>query len=321
MRVGIDIGGTKTHAILLEEGAIVDELVTESGRGEEGVVRGTLDVLRTLAQRHGRALDDSAFRTIGIGIPGTVDVGTGVITHAVNLGIRGSGLALRQRLREAVGIEVSVDNDVKATALGAASTLGLLAHHDVTYLNVGTGVAAATTLDGVILRGVGSMAGEIGHLSVDPRGERCICGQTGCLETILGGGGIERRLRAVDEDLTPTDLFLDRPDLPGLARERERIVGALAHACTLLATTYGADTIVLGGGVIRHVDGLVEAAASLLEHQAEQSPFLAALAVAERLVTVPSSLPIAALGAAVVGIPQGERRRTALPTAASRSRP
>ncbi|QHC61034.1 ROK family protein [Rathayibacter sp. VKM Ac-2760] len=320
MRVGIDIGGTKTHAILLEDGEIVDELVAVSGRGEEGVVRGTLDVLRALSLRRGRTLDASVFESVGIGIPGTVDVENGVVTHAVNLGIRGGGLALRRMLQESVGIRASLDNDVKATALGAASTLGLLDHHDVTYLNVGTGVAAATTLDGVILRGVGGMAGEIGHLSVDPQGEHCICGQTGCLETVLGGGGIERRLREVHEDLTPTDLFLDRPDVPGLTVERDRIVGALAHACTLLATTYGADTIVLGGGVIRHVDGLVEATVALLERRAEQSSFLAALAVAERLVTVPTGLPIAALGAAVLGIPVGERHLTALPGVQSGSR-
>ena len=94
--------------------------------------------------------------SIGIGIPGQVDPATGLVRTAVNLGI--SELDLGPRLTAALGLPVTVDNDVKAAALGAANHLGL-ADGDLAYLNFGTGVAAAAVVHGRLVRGHGNLAG------------------------------------------------------------------------------------------------------------------------------------------------------------------
>ena len=131
--------------------------------------------------------------------PDVVDPLRGEVSHAVNLGIDGVPLALAERLGEVSGRRVVVENDVNVAALGVAALTG---SGDLAYLGVGTGLAAGIVLGGRLRRGARGVAGEIGHVSVDPAGVLCGCGQRGCLETHrlrLGAGprcGPARILRA-----------------------------------------------------------------------------------------------------------------------------
>ena len=111
---------------------------------------------------------------------------------------------------------VRVENDVKAAAFGAYALRGG-SSGSMAYLNLGTGIAAGIVADGELWRGARGTAGEVGHISVDPNGPLCRCGQRGCIEAFAGGGAIAERW--------------GRPGaLPGARRVRRRRRGRPARA-------------------------------------------------------------------------------------------
>ncbi|WP_193608764.1 ROK family protein [Nocardioides lijunqiniae] len=129
---------------------------------------------------------------IGVGSPGVVDA-LGTVLDAPNLGWHGTPLA--DGLREHTGLPVLVANDANTAALGEHS-FGHAQGGGLMVLRVGTGVGAGLILEGTLLHGHRAAAGEIGHVVVDPRGEACACGRTGCLETLLAVPHLRRRLAA-----------------------------------------------------------------------------------------------------------------------------
>lgn len=295
-RLGLDIGGTKIHGILLDPtGRILAEHVLPTERGSDGVVRSALAVARGCLSLAG--VERGALASVGVGIPGQVDHLTGTVRTAVNLDIE--HLALGERLGADLGVPVCVDNDVKAAALGAAEHLGA---DEVTFLNVGTGVAAATVADGRLVRGEGNLAGEIGHIPVDPNGERCACGQRGCLEVLAGGAGIAERLAPLAPQISLPSLFeAAAAGSPDAAAEAARISAGIATAVQLVVLTQGSSRVVLGGGVVHTARGLVDEVRRVLTARAAESEFLASLDLADRVSVLPSGYPVAAIGAALVG--------------------
>ncbi|MGC3953721.1 MAG: ROK family protein [Propionicimonas sp.] len=293
LSLGIDIGGTKAHGLVLDAAdRVLAERVLPSAPTPAGVRRTVLAMARALAGELGLTTD--SFGSIGLGIPGLVDPVRGVVETAVNLGIARCELA--DLLAGDFAVGVRVENDLKATALGAALLLGRPAS-DLAHLNLGTGLSAAAVSDGRLVRGLRNGAGELGHLAIDPAGERCRCGQRGCLETVLGGFHLGPRLAAQGLDLAG----LGTDPRPAAAAERDRIVGGLATALTLLVIAYDSAAITLGGGVVRAATWLRPAAVDELRRRAADSPFLTGLAIAERLMELPAAAPVAPLGAALVG--------------------
>jgi predicted NBD/HSP70 family sugar kinase len=292
LSLGLDIGGTKAHGVVLDAGdRVLAERVLPTEPSESGVRRTVLDVAGALADDLG--VSPVAFSSVGLGIPGLVDHTSGVVETAVNLQIARTDLAAL--LAGDFAAKVRVENDVKATALGAGLALGTT--RDLAYVNLGTGVAAAAVSRGRLIRGARNGAGEIGHLAVEPAGELCSCGQRGCLETALGGGYVTRRLAPLGLDLGS----LGSDPRPEAAAEKARMVAALATALTLVVIAYDSAVIVLGGGVLRGTGWLRPAVEADLRRRAADSPFLSGLAVADRLVELPVEAPVAAIGAAVVG--------------------
>ncbi len=293
LSLGVDIGGTKAHGLVLDAtDRVLAERVLPTEPTDAGVRRTVLAVADALAADLGIAPGD--YSSIGLGIPGFVDHTTGVVETAVNLGITRTDLpALFAGDFRGV---VRVENDVKATALGAGLVLGK-SRRDLVYVNLGTGVAAAAVSNGRLVRGARNGAGEIGHLAVDPAGDVCACGQRGCLETVIGGTHLARRLAALGVDLAD----LEHDPRPAAAAERERMVAALATALTLVVVVYDSAAVVLGGGILRATGWLRPRVEAELRRRAAGSPFLAGLGVADRLLELPPDLPVAAVGAAVVG--------------------
>ncbi len=295
-RLGLDIGGTKTHGILLDAaGRVLAERVLPTERGAEGVIRSALAVTDACLDLAGIGRGD--LDSVGIGVPGQVDHLTGTVRTAVNLDV--SHLALGERLGLALGVPVAVDNDVKAAALAAAARL---AASDLTYINVGTGVASATLADGRLVRGQGNLAGEIGHIALDPDGDRCACGQRGCLEVLVGGAGIAERLAALAPRVSLPSLFdAAAAGSPDAMTEATRISAGIATAVQLVVLTQGSSRVVLGGGVVHAARGLVDEVRRILTARAASSEFLTSLNLADRVIVLPSDYPVAAIGAALVG--------------------
>jgi predicted NBD/HSP70 family sugar kinase len=300
MRLGIDIGGTKTAAVLVGADGALSELVRmPTGFGADEVVATALRAVERMSVLAGVAA--TGFGSIGIGIPGAVDGRTGRVAHAVNLGL--DGLDLGERIADRLGVAVRVENDVKAAALGAHHLLGTAdgRAHSMAFLNLGTGLAAGVVLDGRLLRGEQGVAGEIGHIPVDPFGERCGCGQRGCLETIASGSAITRAWGS-EHPLPALDLFERAATGDARAVEvRERFLFGVASAVRILVLTTDVDTVVIGGGLSALGEPLLVEVRRVLEEWSADSPFLASLGLAHRVRVMPAGFPAAAVGAALVG--------------------
>lgn len=297
--LGLDIGGTKVHGIVLDaRSRVIAERVRPTEPGDAGVLASALTVAQECLRLAG--LDAAHLSGVGVGIPGRVDHRTGVVHTAVNLGVE--RLELGRLLSDSLdGVGVAVDNDVKATALGAADYLRR-PEADLTYLNFGTGVSAATLAGGTLIRGGGNLAGEIGHFPIDAAAGRCGCGQYGCIEVLAGGGQIARRLAELPIPVTLDGLLqaADRGN-PEAGAEVERIATGIAAAVQLVVLAQGSTAVVLGGGVIRTAPGLVERARERLAEQASGSDFVASLDLPGRVTVLPAEHPLAAIGAALVG--------------------
>ena len=296
IRVGLDVGGTKIDAVAVDDAdQIIGRLRRESGWGEREVLANIVAAVQALA-------DDTAFGidevdAVGVGIPGVVDVDAGRVLHAVNLGVESLDLADLGRAR--LGIAFRVENDVKAAALGAAVMRGITG--SMAYLNLGTGVAAGIVVDGRIWRGSRGTAGEIGHLSVDPNGRVCGCGQVGCIETLCGGGALARAWGR--PGALPVRDILDAAELgdaDAVALRADLFRGAAA-ATRALVLSADVERVVIGGGLTALGGRLDTGIRQALRHDAESSPFMRSLHLDDRIETLPVGSPAAAFGAALVG--------------------
>lgn len=307
MRVGLDVGGTKTDAVAVSpSGEIIARVRLATGWGAEAVVATVLravDVLgREVSVREletGEApLSAAEITSVGIGIPGQVEPGTTRVLHAVNLGI--DELDLGAAVAPALGVPVRVENDVKAAALGA-SVLAGTSTRSMAYLNLGTGVAAGIVTGGVLWRGSRGTAGEVGHISIDPRGPLCRCGQHGCIEALSGGAAIAERWGRPGA-LPVRDVFdaADAGDHTALEL-RAGLARGVAAAVRMLVLTVDVDIVVLGGGITALGERLAGDVRRALREDAAASPFMRSLRLDERFELLPAGSPAAAFGAALVG--------------------
>ncbi|MGP9662352.1 ROK family protein [Arthrobacter sp. AOP36-C1-22] len=320
MRLGIDIGGTKTAAAIIDDdGALMALRSAPSGYGPEAVIAVAASLAREVLAV--AAVSGQAPTHIGACMPGLVDPATGVARHAVNLGVE--LLDLAGGLGAELGQNVDVENDVKAAALGAhhllgrhvdshaESAAGSAGHRDtLAYLNIGTGLAAALVLDGQVLRGPDGSLGEIGHL---PMGGDiwCGCGQRGCLETLVSGSALARMWPWPSN---PFDAAARRD--PEATAACARICAGLFLAVQLLVLTTGADRIVLGGGLTSYGRDLEAGLHAEIDHRARMSDFVAALSLVRRVELLPADMPAAVVGAALLNRPiHPGRSRPGQPTA------
>ncbi|TFB18387.1 ROK family protein [Microbacterium sp. 3H14] len=296
MRVGLDVGGTKIDAVAVDAtGEIIGRHRRPTGWGEEAVVESIVASVAALADEAG--LPISRIGSVGIGIPGLVDAEAGRVVHAVNLGVE--SLDLADRAERALGVPFRVENDVKAAALGAAVLSRVTG--SMAYLNLGTGVAAGIVLDGRIWRGARGTAGEVGHISVDPHGRLCGCGQRGCVETLCGGGALAKAWGRPGA-LPIRDIF-DAADAgdPLASALRDDLYHGAAAAVRVLVLSADVETVIIGGGLTALGDRLENGVRAALHAGAEASPFMRSLRLDERIELLPAGSPAAAFGAALVG--------------------
>ncbi|TQJ29585.1 ROK family protein [Microbacterium sp. SLBN-146] len=296
MRIGLDVGGTKTDAVALDpSGALAGRVRVPTGWGASAVIRTIVEAVALLREDAGIPADEVA--SIGIGIPGQVEPGTARVVHAVNLGV--AELDLYDAVGASLGAPIRVENDVKAAALGASALHG--GSGSMAYLNLGTGVAAGIVHNGALIRGVRGTAGEIGHISIDPNGPLCPCGQRGCIEALAGGGSLAQRWGS--PGVHPVSDVFSAADA-GDARARDLRAGlarAVAAAVRVLVLTVDVDVVVIGGGLTGLGAPLLADVSAELAASAAASPFLRSLRLEERIELLPSGSPAAAVGAALIG--------------------
>lgn len=295
MRIGLDVGGTKTDAVALApDGEILARVRRPTALGPEAVIATIVDSVRELLAATNATL--AAVTSIGVGTPGQIAPGTARVMHAVNLGI--VDLDLRAALTPILEVPIFAENDVKAAALGAYSLHG--GTGTLSYLNLGTGIAAGVVVDGELWRGSHGTAGEVGHISVDPRGPLCGCGQVGCIEAFAGGGAVARRWGRPGA-LPIRDIFdaADAGDAEAVEL-RDGLSRGVAAAIRILVLTMDVDAVILGGGVTALGSRMLAPVINELEASAAASAFMRSLRLSDRLEVLPAGSPAAALGAALI---------------------
>lgn len=246
--VGIDLGGTKVEVALT--GQRFDQpLMREREPTERGGVPALVNQLARLVGRAREAAGGGPV-TLGLGLPGSVEDGTAQVRNCVLPWLDGAPLAAL--LREATGLAPVIVNDAHAFALSEALLGAGRGHRMVLGLTLGTGIGGGLVMDGRLWRGCHGIAGEWGHICVQPGGRRCYCGREGCAEQYLSGTALERRYR----DLGGMSLTL--PAIAAAGTTDSRAAQVMAEAAEWFGRILGSivnlldpDVIVLGGGVSR----------------------------------------------------------------------
>lgn len=219
-----------------------------------------------------RALAGQAGRrplAVGVGAPGPLDPTTGVVAHSPNLGWH--DVPLGRLLSERLEAPVVLEDDANAAALGEWRFGAGAGADPFVFITVSSGVGSGIVIGGELLRGAHGLAGEIGHLAVDPNGPRCGCGRHGCVEAFVGGAAMARRARAIWGDELLADGRSAPDDADGLlraARDGDPVARGLAddaaealgRALAALALTIDPERIAVGGALALGQPALVRRA-------------------------------------------------------------
>lgn len=195
--VGVDLGGTNLRiATVAEDGSALFNLRKERTavqEGPEGTVRQIARMVANTVDATRAELGRSDLDVVGVGIgaPGPLDTVSGRVLVTPNLGW--TDTPLRDLVADAVGLPATLDNDANCAILGEWWHGAAKGGKVVIGLTIGTGIGGGIVLDGKIFHGVSDAAGEIGHVSIDPTGRRCRCGNYGCLEAYAAGPAIAAR--------------------------------------------------------------------------------------------------------------------------------
>jgi glucokinase len=268
--IGIDAGGTKVLGLLVDaDGGILDRLQLGTPANDaEASAADVIEVATKLATAHADAV------AIGVGAAGLVDR-KGRLRFAPNVAWR--ELSLHDRVADAVGVPVLVDNDATAAAWGEFRFGAARGFDDVLLLTIGTGIGGGVVSGGRLYRGAHGFAGEMGHFIVEPGGPQCGCGNMGCLESVASGRAIDRLGRAAAVEHPTSELARLAGGDPGRAvgpvvtraakagdpiatRVLAEVGRRLGEGIAGLVNVLDPAVVVVGGGAIDAGDLLLEPA-------------------------------------------------------------
>ncbi|WP_392530436.1 ROK family protein [Nostoc sp. C117] len=199
--LALDFGGTKLAAALVNIGSR-KWLRYERRLSPIGADASTdLEIMRSLIYS---LLEDTKPAAIGVSFGGPVDASTGTVRLSHHVA-GWENIPLKGLLEEEFGVSVGVDNDANIAALGEHRFGAGQGYDSLFYITVSTGVGGGWILNSQPWRGAGGMAGEIGHMVVDPAGPVCLCGKRGCVERLASGPYMAQNAREVLANEPHTD--------------------------------------------------------------------------------------------------------------------
>ncbi len=207
LAIGIDVGGTKIAAGLVNDsGEIVSEATVPTPKeGADAVVSAIEIVMNSVCSEARIDLLGDAVTGVGLGVPGLIDRKADLVRFLPNLpGI--VDFPIRRLIQDSSGKPVEMDNDANLAALGEARYGAAAGHSNVVMLTVGTGLGGGILVDGKLLHGETGAAGEIGHMVIDLEGPVCVCGNHGCIESLVAGPAILKRAQAYLAELDGTPI-------------------------------------------------------------------------------------------------------------------
>lgn len=281
--IGVDMGGTKILAAVVNaEGKILGtaKIPTKADKGASVVIDRIAHCIQKAVDKSRVARE--SIRAVGIGAPGPLDPGTGVVIFAPNLGW--TDVPLKTELENRVGIPTFVDNDVNVGTLGEHAFGAGKGVSTLVGIFVGTGIGGGIIMNGELFHGASKTAGEIGHIIVKAGGPRCGCGRRGCLEALASRTAITRQLqraivkkgkKSILPSLTGGDLKLIRSGVLAKALRRndkltvkvfKKATKYLGIGIASIVNFLNPEMIVLGGGVVEALDdSFLDAIADVVE--------------------------------------------------------
>jgi glucokinase len=267
--IGIDLGGTTLKGSLVNaSGEMLHEIRLETEQRSPSALLDQIVKSCCALRDHERAGGRAS--AIGIGIPGLVNRKTNRIEVMPNLPNL-SGINIIEELSRAANLPVVLDNDANAAAYAELQVGAARGRRDVFFVTLGTGIGSGLIINGKIFRGATGFAGEFGHMTIDPEGIECGCGNIGCLETIASGPNIVRRTRerlyrdrtsSLSRLAIPRDREFTAEDIARAAREgdemaqlmMERTGMFLGIALAAVINLLNVEMVVMGGGVMEAGD-------------------------------------------------------------------
>src|SRR5277367_454414 len=261
-KIGIDLGGTKIEGMVLDPDGVEiirKRIPTEREQG----YRHILNRLKSLHDELAATVSGQP-TTFGIGTPGAISPHTGLLKNSNTVCL--NGRPVKADLEKLLGRKIEIQNDANCFAM-AESLLGAGRGKKMVFgIIMGTGCGGGIVHNGEVITGPQGIAGEWGHMSIDPNGPKCYCGQLGCVETFISGGGLEARfaeqfgiqkpLREIEKEF-----YAGEPNAVAFMKIFFRHFGrAIANLIDILDP----DVVVLGGGVSKfdalYTDGSAEVA-------------------------------------------------------------
>ena len=261
-RIGIDLGGTKIEGVVLDAGGreiTRKRIPTEREHGYQHI----LQRLKSMHDDLVAAVPNQP-TTFGIGTPGALSPRTGLLKNSNTVCMNGQ--PVKADLEKLIGRKIEIQNDANCFAM-AEALLGAGKGKKLVFgVIMGTGCGGGIVYNGEVISGPQGIAGEWGHMSINPHGPRCYCGQLGCVETLISGGGMEARYAeqfGVNKSLREIEkgFYAGQPDAVAFMKMFFRHFG---RAIANLIDVLDPDVIVLGGGVSKfdalYTDGLADVA-------------------------------------------------------------
>jgi glucokinase len=262
--IGVDLGGTNLRIAAVDgSGKLLEKTTTSTqvARGRSLVIDEMCVAIQQTVTKF-RAGGEMA--GIGIGVPGIIEMQTGTVRESPNLQ-DWRDYPVRDEIERRLRTTVVLENDANAAALGEKWLGAGASVDDMCMLTLGTGVGGGVVLNGQVWHGMTGMAGELGHLNVDPNGPPCNCGSRGCLEQLASATAVKRMAieaiatgkapelaRAMNEDPEFSSKVVHQMAMQGdePAREIFRRVGdALGVALAGVINIFNLPMYVIGGGV------------------------------------------------------------------------
>ncbi|WP_253154642.1 ROK family protein [Stieleria tagensis] len=266
--VGIDLGGTAIKAAVADVNGNVlaqGSIDTQSHDGPSRVLQRIADHVIQLRRR----CSDGGVNitSVGMGVPGLVDVQSGVSKFLPNFPTQWRDIPITAQLSDSLGCPVNILNDVRTATLGELRFGRGRGRRNLSmaFFSLGTGVGGGVVIDGRLRLGPLGAAGELGHQTMQPNGRRCGCGNHGCLETIASGPAIAaegvrlmrmglapRLYELVDGDsglVTTQQMSIAANDDPLIRQAIEQAANYIGIAASNVVTILHPEMIVLGGGV------------------------------------------------------------------------
>lgn len=295
--IGVDLGGTNLKiGAVSPSGELLfrTDMPSDVEEGRDAVLKKILNAIEDT--RH--MIKGKRLAGIGIGIPGVIDIESGVVVQSPNISVW-DGYNIKHALADKLSWPVYIENDSNAFTLGEAWVGAAAGVKNFCCLTLGTGVGGGIVLNGALWHGADGAAGEAGHITVEPDGAPCGCGSRGCLEQYISAKGLVRMAMQGKDDKLAASFIKGCGGIDGISAKAiadfarqgdpfcirlfKRLAIYLGIGMADIVNLLNVEMIVIGGGLSNASDIFLESAKGEMLKRSLKMPGQRVKIVAARL--------------------------------------